>query len=154
MSQHEYHFEDLPPDFVLDLGTFTIHRKDIVEFAEEFDPQPFHLDDEAGKASMLGGLAASGWHIASLTMRLLAEELLNKSSCQGSPGVSKLNWLKPVFPEDVLSARVKVLSSRALRSRTGVGLVNMELETRNQHDVPVLVFENTILFGLKNTETV
>ncbi|WP_417686517.1 MaoC family dehydratase [Roseibium sp.] len=142
-----YYFEDLVPGLTFELGSYTVSREEIIEFASEFDPQPFHLDEKAGKASILGGLASSGWHTASITMRLLALGLLNQSSCQGAPGIEKLQWRKPVFAGDTLSARMEVIAARPLRSRPNLGVVTMRLETRNQHGVPVMTYDNPALFA-------
>lgn len=142
----ELFYEDLTPGRVFDLGSQTVTKEDVIEFASEFDPQPFHLDEQAGKDSILGGLAASGWHTASMVMRLLAENLLNKSSCQGSPGIKELKWRKPVFPGDILSATATVLEQRELKSRPGLGLVMFEIAAAKQDDVRVLTQVNPIMF--------
>ena len=140
------HFEDFEPGATFALSSLIISRDEIISFAREFDPQPFHLDEAAGKASMLGGLAASGWNTCGLVMRLLATNLLNRSTCQGSPGLNSLKWLHPVFPEDTLSAEALVLNIRELRSRPELGLVTIQIEARNQDRTPVLIWENGILF--------
>lgn len=146
------YFEDFEPGQEFDLGSVTVSREDIIEFASEFDPQPFHMDEEAGKASLLGGLAASGWHTGSLVMGLLARELLNKSTCQGSPGISSLKWMRPVFPGDTLSARVEVVRAKSLRSRQDLGLVTIRLTTTNQAGADVIQWENPILFAKRDQQ--
>lgn len=146
-------FEDFTPGQVFELGSYEVSREEIIEFASEFDPQPFHLDEEAGAASILGGLAASGWHTASITMRLLALGVLNRSTCQGSPGIEKLLWRKPVYAGDVLSARMKILAVRALRSKPGFGMITMRLETTNQSGALVMAYENPALFGMRSSNT-
>ena len=97
------HFEDFAVGQVIDLGTYAVTAAEIREFASEFDPQPFHLDEAAGKASILGGLAASGWHVCSMLMRMIADSWLNKSASMGSNGVSEVKWLKPVLAGETLS---------------------------------------------------
>ncbi len=144
-----YFFEDFEQGQSYDLGDHLVSRAEIIEFASEFDPQPFHLDDDAGAASMLGGLAASGWHTASITMRLLVDRVLGRSSCQGSPGVDKLAWHKPVYAGDTLSARMEVLAAQPLQSRPNMGMVKMRLETRNQNGVLVMSYDNPALFARK-----
>ncbi|MCK7612541.1 MaoC family dehydratase [Roseibium sediminicola] len=141
------HFEDFSPGQVYDLGALTVTREEIVEFASEFDPQPFHLDEDAGKASILGGLAASGWHTGSLVMRLLATNLLNKTSGRGSPGISKLQWKRPVFPGDTLTARAEILETKELRSKPDLGIVTVRVTAANQQGTEVLLWENPILFA-------
>lgn len=141
------HFEDFSKGQKFDLGSLEVSREAIIEFASEFDPQPFHLDEEAGNASMLGGLAASGWHTASLVMRLLAENLLNKSTSRGSPGITNLKWMRPVFAGDTLSVGAEVLKTRTLHTRPDLGLVSMRLAANKQAGEQVLVWENPIMFA-------
>ncbi len=141
------HFDDFTPGQVYDLGALTVTKEDIIDFASEFDPQPFHLDENAGKASILGGLAASGWHTGSLVMRLLVTNLLNKTTGRGSPGISKLQWKRPVFPGDTLAAKAEVLETRVLRSKPDLGLVSMRVTAVNQNGKDVISFENPILFA-------
>jgi acyl dehydratase len=145
MSEFRY-FEDFHPGETLSLGSKTVSRDEIVAFAAEFDPQPFHLDEEAGQASLLGGLAASGWHTASMLMRLLCDNLLLASSCKGSPGVEDLRWMRPVHPGDTLTASAEVVSTRALRSRPDLGLVQFVFTLKNQEDAPVMSEKSAILF--------
>jgi len=147
------HFEDLTPGQEYDLGALTVTRDDIITFASEFDPQPFHLDAAAGEASILGGLAASGWHTASLVMRLLATNLLNKTAGRGSPGISQLQWKRPVFPGDTLTARAEVLETKALRSKPDLGIANVRVTAWNQHGQNVILWENPILFARREVTT-
>src|SRR5579859_3157513 len=104
---HRY-FEDFAVGHTLELGSYTITREEILAFARQFDPQPFHTDEEQAKASLYGGLIASGWHTASIFMRLLVDGLLNDTASMGSPGVDELRWLRPVRPGDTLRARFTV----------------------------------------------
>lgn len=146
-----YHFEDFEPGHVFELGDLTVSKDEIIDFAAEFDPQPFHLNEEAGKASLLGGLAASGWHTGAMVMQLLATGLLNRSSGQGSPGIDELKWKRPVFPGDTLTARAEVLSSKELRSKPDLGIVNFQISAKNQNQEQVLFWENPILFRKRET---
>ena len=107
------HFEDFAPGQVYDAGEHTITEAEIVEFAREFDPQPQHLDPEAAKQSLLGGLAASGWHVGALTMKMMVDNFLSRTTSQGSPGVEELRWLKPVRPGDRLMFDCEVLETRS-----------------------------------------
>ena len=145
------HFEDFAPGQDFDLGSIDVSKEDIIEFASEFDPQPFHLDEEAGKASLLGGLAASGWHTAALVMKLLATGLLNRSTSRGSPGIDELKWQKPVFPGDTLSARAEILETREMRSKPHLGIVSVRVTAINQSGSEVLKWENPILFRKRET---
>lgn len=140
-------FEDFHEGEEIDLGKKRVTAEEIIAFAEEFDPQPFHLDEAAGKASVLGGLAASGWHTTSMLMRLLCDNLLLSSTCMGSPGVDKVAWRRPVLAGDELHASAKVLGTRELRSRPGLGVVRFLFTIANQRGETVLTQENAILFG-------
>lgn len=140
-------YHDFTIGEVIDLSTCEVTRDEVIAFASEFDPQPFHLDDDAGAASMLGGLAASGWHTCAMLMRLLVDELLKESTCQGSPGIDSLRWLHPVYPGDRLSASGEVLDKHILNKRPDIGLVTFRFTVRNQSDRPVAEMVNPILFG-------
>jgi acyl dehydratase len=106
-----------------------------------------HLDEEAASRTMLGGLAASGWHTCALMMRLYADGFLADTTSMGAPGVDEVRWLKPVRPGDRLSARVTVLEKRESKSRPEMGLAKMQIELINQDNEPVLVSRHTHLFG-------
>lgn len=142
----ELFYEDLTPGKAFDLGSRTVTREEVIEFASEFDPQPFHLDEKAGKESILGGLAASGWHTASMVMRLLADNLLSRSSCRGSPGIEKLQWRKPVYPGDTLRAKATVLEQRELKSKPDLGLAKLEITVTNQDNIGVLSQVSPLMF--------
>ncbi|WP_186387211.1 MULTISPECIES: MaoC family dehydratase [unclassified Stappia] len=140
-------FEDFEPGETIALGSKTVTREEIIAFAAEFDPQPFHLDDAAGEASLLGGLAASGWHTIAMLMRLLCDNLLLNSSGKGSPGVEEVRWMRPVRPGDVLTASAEVISSRVLNSRPDLGMVDFLFTVTDQTGTPVMTQRNKILFG-------
>ncbi len=141
------YFEDFKPGDVIELGSRTISKESILAFAREFDPQPFHTDEEAAKRSVYGGLLASGWHTGSLLMRILNDGLLKDTASLGSPGVDELRWLKPVRPGDVLSARMTVLESIPSRSKLDRGLIRSLMELRNQHGEIVLSVRGLSLLG-------
>jgi len=140
-------WEDLLPGSVRELGTTSVTAEEIKEFAGKYDPQPFHLDEEAARQSMFGGLVASGWQTAVLAMRLTVDNLLRHSSSQGSPGLEGLKWLKPVHPGDRLSLRHTILESRPLKSRPDTGLVRSRWEMFNQDGEKVLEMEGYGMFG-------
>ncbi len=141
------YFEDFKPGDVIELGSRTISKESILAFAREFDPQPFHTDEEAAKRSIYGGLLASGWHTGSLLMRILNDGLLKDTASLGSPGVDELRWLKPVRPGDVLSARMTVLESIPSRSKPDRGLIRSLMELRNQYGRVVLTIRGLSLLG-------
>lgn len=121
----EIAYEDLTPGRIIALGEIVIDKDEMLDFAERFDPQPFHLDEQAGVESVLGGLCASGWYTGSLWMRSYVDHVLDGSTSQGSPGLTELSWLKPVFPGDVLRSELEVVSARRSNSRERLGLVQM-----------------------------
>lgn len=118
-------FEDLTPGVVIDLGEVKIDREEMLAFNQRFDPQPFHLDEEAARRSVLGGLCASGWFTACLWTRAYVDTVLADSTSQGSPGGREMLWLAPVFPGDVLRMGLEVIGARRSRSRAGLGLVEI-----------------------------
>jgi acyl dehydratase len=141
------YWEDLTPGSVRELGTTTVSAEEIKEFAGKYDPQPFHLDEEAGRQSLFGGLCASGWQTCALAMRLTVDHLLTDSSSLGSPGLESLKWLKPVYPGDQLSLRHTILESRALRKRPEIGMVRSRWELFNQWGDKVLEMDGYGFFG-------
>lgn len=132
------YLEDFRPGPLGDLGSRTITRDEIVAFAREYDPQPFHLDEEAAARSIYGGLIASGWHTASLCMRLVVDGLMGRAASLGSPGVDELRWLRPVRPGDTLTLRGEVLEVAPSRSKPDRGSVRVRYELSNQHGDVVL----------------
>lgn len=139
------HFEDLKLGTVFPLGPKTVSSDEIIAFAMEFDAQPMHLDEEAGKNSILGGLAASGWHTCSMMMRMMTDSYLLRMAAEGAPGVDFVKWRKPVLAGDTLFGETKVLDSRESKSRPGIGIVSLRHELRNQKGETVLESENPVM---------
>ena len=139
-------YEDLGEGVVVDLGTKIVRADEIIEFATEFDAQPFHLDEEAGKASILGGLAASGWHTCAMFMRMLCDALLLDSTAQGAPGIDYAKWKRPVLAGDTLGGKLTILSSRLSRSKPGLGFVTWRADLVNQKGETVFELVNTCMF--------
>lgn len=142
----KYYWEDLHAGQTIELGSVTVEREEALAFAGRYDPQPFHLDDEAAARSMFGQLATSGWHTCSMAMGLMVRNFLLESSSLGSPGLEKLQWLKPVFPGDTLSLRQRVVETRPMKSRPDVGLVRTIWEMFNQHGEQVLMMDGYAMF--------
>jgi acyl dehydratase len=140
------YFEDFHVGQVLELGTYQVSREEILAFARQYDPQPFHLDEEAGRQSIFGGIIASGWQTAAICHRLLVESLLKNSASMGSPGLDELRRLLPVRPGDTLSARIEVLASTPSRSKADRGSIKTRMETRNQKGEVVMTELATVLF--------
>jgi acyl dehydratase len=145
-------WEDLEIGQIRDLGSLSPTAEEIVAFARQFDPQPFHLDPEAAKASVFGGLCASGWHTCSLAMRLMVTNFLHESSSLGSPGLENIKWLKPVFPGDTLRLQHTITEKRVMGKRPDVGLVRTIWEMFNQHGDKVLHMEGYGMFRLRSPE--
>uniref|UniRef100_Q11GC3 MaoC-like dehydratase n=1 Tax=Chelativorans sp. (strain BNC1) TaxID=266779 RepID=Q11GC3_CHESB len=144
-------YEDMTEGRVFDLGSRVMAREEIIEFASEFDAQPMHLDEEAGRKSLLGGLAASGWHTCSVFMRMMCDSFLLDSTSQGSPGITEMRWIKPVLAGDILSGTSTVLARRRLKSRPWIGVVTFRHVVRNQRGEAVMECENPILFSLRDS---
>ncbi|MBN1210113.1 MAG: MaoC family dehydratase [Myxococcaceae bacterium] len=140
------YFEDFLPGDVIETGSYMVSREEILSFARQFDPQPFHLDEDAGRRSIFGGIVASGWHTASICHRLLVEGVINKSHSLGSPGLDELRWLLPVRPGDALHVRVEVHSTTPSRSKPDRGAIKFRLEVRNQRGETVMTELATSLF--------
>jgi acyl dehydratase len=132
------HFEDFVPGLVSEFGPIAIDEADVVAFALRYDPQPIHVDTGAAVAGPFGGLIASGWHTASLVMRILVEHYLARGAAVASPGVDELRWLQPVRPGDLLRVRVTVLEARRSRSKPDRGLVRTRIEAINQDGAVVM----------------
>lgn len=145
----ELQFEDLATGMALDSRPRApVTAEEIIAFARQFDPQPFHLDPEAAKASIFGGLAASGWHTAAMTMRLLVDSVPFAGGSIGA-GQEELRWPRPVYPGDVLRIRTEILETRASKSKPEIGLVKTRTTTFNQNDEPVQVMVTNIVMRRK-----
>jgi acyl dehydratase len=142
----ELYLDDLRPGQTFALGRRSIARDEIVDFAKAWDPQPFHLDEEAAKDSIYGRLIASGWHTVCIFMRLFADGLLNRTAAAGSPGIDELRWRKPVFAGDSLEAGVEILEVRPSRSRPDRGVARIRCVVRNQGGDEVLTMISNVMF--------
>ena len=150
MSQHELiHFEDMNPGTEYLLGPKHVAADEVIAFASEYDPQPMHLDEEAGKASILGGLAASGWHSCAMLMRMMCDSYMLRAAAEGAPGLDYVKWIRPVLAGDVLSGETRVVDRRVSKSRPGIGIVHLRHELRNQRGETVLVSENPVMLRLR-----
>ena len=147
------YFEDFAAGQVFELGSLTLEKDDIVAFAREWDPQSFHLDEDAAAASIYGGLIASGWHTACAFMQLLATNLLCDAASMGSSGIDELRWIVPVRPGDRLSATLAVDKTRASDSRPDRGKVYWRAEVTNQDDVVVMTIDASFMIGRRAAAT-
>jgi acyl dehydratase len=135
------YFEDYVSGSVHAFGEIRVEEDEIIRFARRFDPQVFHTDPEAAKQTVYGGLIASGWHSASLMMRLFVDHYLSHVASLGSPGVDELRWLKPVRPGDTLSLRITVSETKRSRSKPDRGLVRSDVEAMNQKGEVVMTMK-------------
>ena len=142
----DLHFEDFEPGQVYELGTRLVTESEIVAFAREWDPQPFHTDPEAAKGSVFGGLIASGWHTGSMWMRMYVDTMLG-SAARGSPGIEELRWLAPVRPGDTLSGRLTVLEATPSATKPDRGTIRIRGEMVNQDGVTVMSMTSRGHFG-------
>ena len=149
-SPTRLYWEDFAVGSAREFGAMRVTREAVLAFATEFDPQPFHLDDEAAKNSLFGKLSASGWHTAAMTMRMTCDEVLLRSTSLGSPGLDNIRWHQPVFPDDVLSVRLTTLEARPMASRPAVGLVLSKWETLNQRGEVVMSMQGWGMFGRRD----
>jgi acyl dehydratase len=141
------HWEDFTPGQVTECGSRVITRAEIIAFAAEYDPQPMHLDEAAARATLFGGLVASGWHSCCVLMRMLSDDFLRDADFMGAPGVEEVNWLAPIRPGERISARATVLETRASRSRPDIGFVKFQFELINAVDQPVMTLIVSPMFG-------
>lgn len=143
------YFEDIEVGSVRRFGSYAVTREEVIAFAQKYDPQPFHLSDEAAAQTHFGRLSASGWHTCAMMMAMLVENLkTTQQAGLGSPGQDELRWLKPVYPDDTLSLSVEVIDKRPSTSRPEMGSYRSRITVYNQDDVPVMT---TLAIGLIRT---
>lgn len=140
------YFEDMHVGAERVFGSYDVTREEVLEFARKYDPQPFHLSDEAAAQTHFGRLAASGWHTCAMTMAVIVRAISEERQAGlGSPGVDELRWLKPVYPGDRLTVHGKIVEATPSRSKPGIGSVRTETRVTNQDDVPVMRFTSIVL---------
>ena len=135
------YLEDFAVGQVIEFPPRTVSEDEIIAFARDYDPQPFHLDKEAARQSLFGGLCASGWHTAGMMMRLMVDNMIGKYASMGSPGVDQLRWVRPVFPGDTLHLRGEVLDVKPSRSKPDRGVITSRYEMKNQKGETVLTMQ-------------
>lgn len=132
------HYEDLAVGETMTLGPITVSKADIIEFATEFDPFPFHLDEKAAKESLLGGLASSGWQTGALSLRMLVDAFLSKIASMGGLGFTDLKWKRPLMKGDSLSGTATITGLRRSASHPEMGIVTIAFDMRNQKGEQVM----------------
>ena len=149
MSKDLLHYEDFNVGDTNIFGEFAMSADLIREYAAEWDPQPFHLDEELANASVLGGLCASGWQVCAIINRLMVMAYARNAAGMGSFGVDRVKWMKPVYATDVLTLRYSVLEKRVSSKRPEMGIVRMRWEAINQDGVTKTEMTGTNLFGVR-----
>ena len=140
------YFEDLEVGRESYLGSCEVTREEVIAFAQRYDPQPFHLSDEAAAKTHFGRLAASGWHTCAMVMGVIARNVIETEQAGlGSPGIDELRWLKPVYPGDTLHVSTKIVETRPSRSKPEIGSFRSETTVTNQEGVKVLTFTSIVL---------
>ena len=140
------YFEDFPAGEVVEFGDREVTAEEIIVFARQFDPQPFHLSEDEARATVAGGLIASGWHTASMMMRIIYDAMLFDAAGEGSPGMDMIDWLKPVRPGDRLSVRRTTAGARGTRSRPEIGVIEARFELMNQRREVVMAQQGSMFF--------
>src|SRR5262245_29449470 len=140
------YFDDLHVGDETLFGHYDVTREEVLEFARKYDPQPFHISDEAAAKTHFGRLAASGWHTCAMTMSVIVGKLSQERQAGlGSPGVDELRWLKPVYPGDRLTVRGKIIDAIPSRSKPNIGVIRTETTVTNQDEVPVMRFISMVM---------
>jgi acyl dehydratase len=140
------YFEDVEVGRVHRFGRYAVTKEEIVEYARQFDPQPFHVNEEAAKQSMFGGLVASGWHTGAMLIRMVCDHAIPGSATTGALGFDDLKWLKPVRPGDVLGVETRVKEKIASHRRHDLGTVKIESRVLNQHGEAVMTLTSLVLY--------
>lgn len=144
------YWEDFKVGEVEQIGGKRVDKEEMIAFARQYDPQPFHVDEAAAKQSIYGGLIASGWHTCAMVMRMMCDAYMLHSASVGSPGIDNLKWLKPVRPGDTISARRTTLEMRASKSKPDIGIVNNLWEVFNQSGEMVMSMQGYGMFRRRN----
>jgi acyl dehydratase len=139
------YFEDFNVGRTFECGPYAVAREEIVEFAQAFDPQPHHLDEDAAKKSLLGGLAASGWHVCAMTMKMFADHMIPRMAARGGSGSREARWIKPVRPGDVLRVEATVIETKYSRRRPDIGHVTFECRVFNQRELAAIVYMTPVI---------
>src|SRR5262249_61340210 len=144
-KRHKQYLEDYAAGQIFRSSRVTLDKDQIIAFAEQYDPQPYHLDEEAARKSVFGGLAASGWHTAALTMRLLVDSEFRPANGILGVGVDELRWLRPVRPGDTLYVETEVLEVRPSKSQADRGLIRVRTTKLNQNGAQVQMYVGNLL---------
>ena len=147
------YFEDLEVGKETLFGSYDVTREEVLDFARKYDPQPFHLSDEAAAKTHFGRIAASGWHTTAMTMAVIARAVVEEEQAGlGSPGVDELRWLKPVYPGDRLTVRGTIVEKTPSRSKPEIGSFRTQTTVTNQDGIDVMRFTSIVLMRRRPSE--
>ncbi len=145
------YFEDLEPGTTQRFGSYHVIREEVIDFASKFDPQPFHLDDDAAAKTHFGRLSASGWHTCAMTMAMMVENLkARKQAGLGSPGLDEIRWLSPVYPGDTLSVEIALIDKKRSGSRPEMGSFRSNIRVFNQDEKVVMTMKSIGLIQVRD----
>lgn len=144
------YYEDIEVGEVQEFGEYYVTKEEVIEFAEQYDPQPFHIDEEAAQGSPFGELVASGWHTAAMCMRMLVDNFLSEYKTMGGRGIDELRWRKPVKPGDTLHIRTEILEKRVSESNPRRGYMTFQMEAMNQDDDVVVSWTELPMIERRN----
>ena len=148
------YFEDIEVGRTASFGSYAVTREEVMDFAAKYDPQPFHLSDEAAAQTHFGRLSASGWHTCAMVMSMVVANLKeNQQAGLGSPGIDELKWVKPVYPGDTLRCETEILEKRVSASRPEMGIFKSRMRVFNQDDVMVMTFVSNGLVATRPAGT-
>ena len=145
------YFEDIEVGQAERYGSYEVTREEVMDFASRYDPQPFHLDDEAAAATHFGRLSASGWHTGAMAMRMMVDHMKQDPRASlGSPGIDELRWVKPVYPGDTLSIESTLIGKRRSKSRPDMGITKGTTTVFNQHGEVVMTMVSNGLIAVRD----
>ena len=148
------YFEDIDVGRTASFGSYAVTREEVMDFAAKYDPQPFHLSDEAAAQTHFGRLSASGWHTCAMVMSMVVANLKeNQQAGLGSPGIDELKWVKPVYPGDTLRCETEILEKRVSASRPEMGIFKSRMRVFNQDEAMVMTFVSNGLVATRPTDT-
>ena len=150
MKKYKIYFEDIKIGDSYKLGPLFVSKKEILEFANKYDPQPFHINEEKAKESLFGGLCASGWHTCSLYMKMLCDSFIKNLASLGSPGMNEIRWLKPLFPDQKIYGKVTIIKKTPSKSKPNIGSMITKSEVYNEKKELIMTLESISIVRKKN----
>lgn len=151
MEKNIIYFEDLNEGDNYSLGPIFVSKKEILEFANKYDPQVFHIDEKKAKESLFGGLCASGWHTCSLYMKMLCDGFIKNLASLGSPGMNQIRWIKPLFPNQNITGKVTIISKTPSRSKPNIGSLITDSEVYNNKKEIIMTLQSISIVKKKNS---